>query len=223
LRVFLCLIMTALLLNVPAFAGEVWVLDLDAGPVVVNEDGSTEVWEPSEDLLEEDFAEDEPAAEDPVTDPGEEEPAADPVEDPVVEEPAADPVEDSVVEEPAADPVQDPVEEDPVDLLEDPFYDEYEAESFPSYAVMSLNEEDPAVVSDPEERSMKDVVVMVLGEYTPRTQTVTQYLSDGSSDSYTEIVPGVAGMDWEWISGAVLFGLVLFSFFKFVGVLLRNG
>ena len=78
-------------------------------------------------------------------------------------------------------------------------------------------------MADPEEMTMRDVVVMVLGEYSPRTQTVTQYISDGSSETYTEIVPGVAGMDWAWLSGAALFGLVLFSFFKFVGVLLKNG
>lgn len=229
MKAFLCLVMTALILNVPAFAGEVWVLDLDAGPVVVNEDGSTEVWEPSEDLLEEDFVEDEPVAEDPVAEPLDEPAAEDPVveapePDPGIEDPEPDSGEDPVEEPAVEDPiVEDPVEEDPADLLEEPSYDEYEEESYPSYAVMSLDEEDPAVASDPEERTMKDVVVMVLGEYSPRTQTVTQYLSDGSSDSYTEIVPGVAGMDWEWISGAALFGIVLFSFFKFVGVLLRNG
>lgn len=210
MRAFFCLIMTALLLNVPAFASEIWVLDPDEGAVVVNDDGTMEPWDHGFTLL---------STEDPDAVEPEEEPAADPVpEAPEAEDPV---IADSPVEDPAEDPDENPVE-DPDEEQEVIYLDDF-AEEYPSYAVMSLNEEDPVVVSDSEERSMKDVVVMVLGEYSPRTQTVTQYLSDGSSDSYTEIVPGVAGMDWEWISGAVMFGIVLFSFFKFVGVLLRNG
>lgn len=92
-----------------------------------------------------------------------------------------------------------------------------------TYAVSVLDETEDVSVSDPEQQTMKDVVSLVLGDYAPRTQTVTQYFSDGSSETYTEIVPGVAGMDWEWLSGAGLFGLLLFSFLKLVGVLLKNG
>lgn len=92
-----------------------------------------------------------------------------------------------------------------------------------TYAMRQLDETGADPVEDPEQQTMKDVVVMVLGDYSPRTQTVTQYLSDGTAQTSTEIVPGVAGMDWEWISGAGLFGLVLYAFLKFVGVLLKNG
>ena len=92
-----------------------------------------------------------------------------------------------------------------------------------TYSVTQLDENGSAPVGDPDEQSMKEVVALVLGDYTPRTQTVTHYLSDGTSESHTEIVPGVAGLDWEWISGAGLFGLVLYSFLKLVGVLLKNG
>lgn len=118
--------------------------------------------------------------------------------------------------------VTDPVTEDPA--VGDP--EEIIAEDpaiASTYSVAALDETSSDPVLDPEMQTMKDVVVMVLGDYSPRTQTVTQYLSDGSSETYTEIVPGVAGMDWEWISGAGLFGLVLFSFLKLVGVLLKNG
>ena len=204
--------MAAITLNMSAFAGEVWVLDLDAGPVVVNEDGSTEPWEPDFALLNE-------------------EPETEPVEDPPagsVEEPAAAAPESVLKREPATakdtlDALMEEItpnewEEEEVLLME-----VMEEPEFTPYAISELDEPTSGNSSDPESRTMKDAVVMVLGEYSPRTQTVTQYLSDGSSESYTEIVPGVAGMDWEWISGAALFALVLFSFFKFVGVLLRNG
>ena len=118
---------------------------------------------------------------------------------------------DPGVEEPSATEPEVVIEEE-----EDP-------EVLPSYSVTELDENGRDPVGDPEKQSMKDVVALVLGDYTPRTQTVTQYLSDGSVESHTEIVSGVAGLDWEWISGAGLFGLVLFSFLKLVGVLLKNG
>lgn len=217
MRVLLCLIMAAITLNMSAFAGEVWILDLDSSPVVVNEDGSTEPFEyppaevPAADPVEEEPVVEEPAVEEPVTDPVVDSVEDSPVEDPAIEEPASDIVEEVTPEE---------SEEEEVILMG--VLDETDSSIMP-YTISELNEVDSEIPSDPENQTMKDVVVMVLGEYSPRTQTVTQYLSDGSSESYVEIVPGVAGMDWEWISGAVLFALVLFSFFKFVGVLLRNG
>ena len=116
----------------------------------------------------------------------------------------------TTAEDPAEDPVEDP------ESVEDPAVAS-------TYSVTALDEAGTDPVEDPEQQTMKDVVVMVLGDYSPRTQTVTQYLSDGTAQTSTEIVPGVAGMDWEWISGAGLFGLVLFSFLKLVGVLLKNG
>lgn len=115
--------------------------------------------------------------------------------------------------------MEDPSATEPEGVIEV----EEDPEVLPSYSVTELNDNARDLVGDPEEQSMKDVVALVLGDYTPRTQTVTQYLSDGSIESHTEIVPGVAGLDWEWISGAGLFGLVLYSFLKLVGVLLKNG
>lgn len=110
-------------------------------------------------------------------------------------------------------------EEDMLALLEE--YQEEEVTTL--YTVSELNDYDVEVASEAEEQTMRDVVSLVFGQYTPRTQTVTEYLSDGSSVTYTEVVPGIAGLDWEWITGAALFALALFSFFKMVGVLLKNG
>ena len=185
-------------LTSPAFAEEVWIMDPESSPVVVSEDG-TQMSVPSSELL----GENEPtAAEDPV------------VEDPVTEDPV----------------VEDPVPGDPVSDPDDEFWDESWLMDEPaamSYSVMSVADlDDPASVSSGpgDNQSMKEVVVQVFGEYSPRTQTVTQYLSDGSLlGTTTEIVPGVAGMDWQWISGVFLFSLVLSSFLKLVGVLLKNG
>lgn len=210
MRIFSCVVTLLILcstLTAPAFAAEVWVVDLDSSPVVVSEDG-TQTSVASEDLADPDFA---------ILDP---EPEVDttPAEDPA---PAEDPVP---VEDPvsAVDPsVTESDEEDPLPTL-----DEYLSEQASSYSVMSVADlDDPVYDSGSgESQTMKDVIVQVFGEYSPRTQTVTQYLSDGSVlDTATEIVPGVAGMDWQWISGVALFAVVLFSFLKMVGVLLKNG
>ena len=80
--------------------------------------------------------------------------------------------------------------------------------------------DDPAAHSS---GSLPDLVGRVFGTYTPRTQTVTVYLEDGSTVQGTEIIPGVAGMDWYWISGVFLFSLVLWSFFRFLGVIFSHG
>lgn len=110
-------------------------------------------------------------------------------------------------------------EDDVLAILEE--YQEDEVTTL--YTVSTLDEYDIEPASDAEEQTMRDVVALVFGEYTPRTQTVTEHLSDGSSVTYTEVVSGVAGLDWEWITGAGLFALAMFSFFKIVGVFLKNG
>ena len=91
------------------------------------------------------------------------------------------------------------------------------------YRESYLNDSPAMLAEDAEDQTMRDVVVLVLGDYTPRTQTVTEYLSDGTEVTYTEVIPGLAGLDWEWIGGAALFALALFSLFKIVGVFLKHG
>lgn len=66
------------------------------------------------------------------------------------------------------------------------------------------------------------VVKSVFGEYHPRTQTITETLVDGTVLTSTECVPGLAGLDWYWISGVFMFGLILWSFFRFLGGVLKS-
>lgn len=66
------------------------------------------------------------------------------------------------------------------------------------------------------------VVKSVFGEYHQRTQTVTEVVSDGTSVTSTEPVPGLAGLDWYWLSGVFLFTIVLWSFFRFLGVVFKR-
>lgn len=88
----------------------------------------------------------------------------------------------------------------------------------PGYSTYSLDDSTPAYDSG----TMADVIVRVFGEYQPKTQTVTDHLSDGTSVSYEQYVPGAAGVDWQWVSGVCLFALVLWSFFKLLGVFFKN-
>lgn len=62
----------------------------------------------------------------------------------------------------------------------------------------------------------------LFGIYTPRIQTVTTYVDGEITAVEEQYVPGVAGMDWEWIAGTALFALVLWSLFKLLGVLFKN-
>lgn len=66
------------------------------------------------------------------------------------------------------------------------------------------------------------VVKSVFGEYRPRTQTITETRADGTVLTSVECVPGLAGLDWYWLSGVFMFGLVLWSFFRFLGGVLKS-
>lgn len=70
--------------------------------------------------------------------------------------------------------------------------------------------------------AMADVVTAVLGEYQRQTYTVQQMDSEGNViATSTEYVPGLAGLDYPWIAGSVLFGLLLAGFLRLIGGLLR--
>jgi hypothetical protein len=67
---------------------------------------------------------------------------------------------------------------------------------------------------------MKELVLSIFGSYTPVT-TVEYVLLEGVYEPVEVIVSGAAGIDWPWIIGALLFAIVLYSFFRMVGVLLK--
>lgn len=73
-----------------------------------------------------------------------------------------------------------------------------------------------------ESAGLPYVVRSVFGNYHQRTQTVTTVETDGSTTSSIEPVNGLAGLDWYWLSGVFLFSLVLWSFFRFLGVVFKR-
>ena len=81
-------------------------------------------------------------------------------------------------------------------------------------------EMDPYVEGD--SGALASMVNAVFGDYQPRTQTVTEVFSDGSTVTYTETIDGLAGLDWYWIGGVFVFSIVLISFFKLLGGALKG-
>jgi len=71
--------------------------------------------------------------------------------------------------------------------------------------------------------TLSQVIRDLFGTYTPRTQTVTTYY-DGQTISVDEqVIPGIAGMDWEWIAGICIFALMLWCLFRLLGGVVRYG
>ena len=65
--------------------------------------------------------------------------------------------------------------------------------------------------------SLMDAIVDIFGVYQPRTYQVSTYLEDGTVISSEELVPGLAGVDWEWMAGVGLFCMSLYCIFRMIG------
>lgn len=74
---------------------------------------------------------------------------------------------------------------------------------------------------DVERTSLLDAVYALFGEYTPRTYVVTTYLDDGTEIQSTEVIPGLAGLDYDWIAGVSVFVLALYCIFRMIGGMFR--
>ena len=87
--------------------------------------------------------------------------------------------------------------------------------TIPEFALAAL-ESDPA-------NTMAQVVRDLFGTYTPRVQTVTTYMDGEPIAVEEQYVPGVAGMDWEWIAGFTVFLLMLYCLFRLLGGSVKYG
>lgn len=90
------------------------------------------------------------------------------------------------------------------------------------YSMTSLDETgDETATDETEAVSLSAALESLFGKYEPRTQTVTEVLSDGSVIEYQEYVPGVAGMDWDWIATVGLFSMFLYCVLRMIGGCLK--
>ncbi len=81
----------------------------------------------------------------------------------------------------------------------------------------------PHAAGDMEPSTLAGTIRSLFGSYTPRTQTVTTYYDGQPIAVEEQIVPGLAGLDFEWLSGVAIFALVTFCLFRLLGGVLRNG
>lgn len=95
-------------------------------------------------------------------------------------------------------------------------------DSKPVYRVVDLRSgTDPAT---PAPVGLKALIISIFGEYTPVTTTsvinetvgeeVNQYLVEA-------VASGSAGVDYEWIAGVVLFGILFFCLMKLLGGIVK--
>lgn len=101
--------------------------------------------------------------------------------------------------------------------------DSAEASQQSTYTVSALDDGSAAALSeDSASTTMSQVISGVLGEYTPKTVTVSQYdISGNLLGTSTEIVPGLAGLDYPWLAGAVVFTVFLYGVLRLLGGLLK--
>lgn len=71
--------------------------------------------------------------------------------------------------------------------------------------------------------TMSSVVRDLFGTYTPKVQTVSTYVDGELVSAEEQYVPGVAGMDWEWIAGFAVFLLILYCLFRLLGGSVKYG
>lgn len=154
------------------------------------------------------------------------EPDPAPTPDPL---PDVDPNPSPVLPEPPAEN-QPPAEVPPVDLdtpvgpggLDAPAYDVTEAPNGDiiieehSYT-RTVDIFGGTVFFDLDDLTMRSALTAIFGEYTPKTQTVSTYYDGQLLDTSTEYVPGLAGMDMEWIAGVIVFTVLLYCLMKLLG------
>jgi hypothetical protein len=58
---------------------------------------------------------------------------------------------------------------------------------------------------------MRDLIVTIFGTYQPVLDPIT-----GS------VAGGLAGVDWPYVAGVFLFGLVLYGMLRFLGVMFKR-
>lgn len=82
--------------------------------------------------------------------------------------------------------------------------------------------EDPAPADTPDgSGTLPSFLRAMFGPYTPKTQTVTTYFDGQPLDVSTEYVPGLAGLDVEWLASVALFGMVVYCLFRLLGGIVK--
>lgn len=72
---------------------------------------------------------------------------------------------------------------------------------------------------------MQDIIIELFGEYHPLTETLLRTYSSADgvtcSSEIQQTIPGIAGVDFQWIAAVLLFTVSLYCLFRLLGVLLK--
>ncbi|MPM19000.1 hypothetical protein SDC9_65418 [bioreactor metagenome] len=71
---------------------------------------------------------------------------------------------------------------------------------------------------------MKELITSIFGIYEPvmTTQTyVVPGLEGSTLETVSVVAPGLAGVDWPYVAGVLLFAIVLYCFLRMVGGALK--
>ena len=139
---------------------------------------------------------------------------------------------DVEMEEPPMDktPESEPVweEEEPEEVPEYPDFEPIESVDTTTpmvYTVVDARGAASFDMGEESESALKNFVVSLFGAYEPilTTSTVTETV-DGEvvTTLIDTVASGIAGVDFEWVTGVVIFCIVLFSFFRIVGVVFKR-
>ena len=176
---------------------------------------------------------------DPPVDPLPENPAPETPVDPLPEDPApvvpetpADPVSETPVAVPDPLPVY-PIPDTsvmspglqtaPGEIYEVGTEETPAAETHQVFTITTIPEFSLALMDADAGDTMAQIVRDLFGTYTPRVQTVTTYMDGEPFAIEEQYVPGVAGMDWEWIGGFVAFLLLIYCLFRLLGGTVKYG
>lgn len=183
---------------------EIWVIDPESSPVVVSEDGS----ETSVPL---------------------EVPGKDPelIQAPVQELPASNSTGETFTQQEETENVTTKQPAEPQETSEEALLESEEIPEEPVQEPSTFTVTSPVVLAAAEPGDgptvMVDVISSILGDYQRISYTTEEYDTEGNLLSVsTEYVPGLAGLDYTWITGAVLFGLLIAGLLKLLGGLIRS-
>lgn len=92
----------------------------------------------------------------------------------------------------------------------------------PEYSVYDVR--GSSAVDADDASGLKSLIVSIFGEYTPVMSAIA--VTEGTGDQVTTtiidtVADGAAGVDWEWLSGVFLFGILLYCLMRMLGGIVR--
>ncbi len=161
-------------------------------------------------------------------------PAADPVSvDPTPETPSEVPTVSSGGSVPVPDPPEYPVldtptvisglQEVPAGVYDTATVNAPSAETPQVFTISAIPEFSLAANEPDADNTMSQAVRALFGTYTPRVQTVATYYNGEQIAVEEQYVPGLAGLDWEWLAGFAVFCLMLYCLFRLLGGSVKYG